>query len=164
MERQKANKILFTIWVLILVACDHPKYDTYKTLGNTGWPLDQPVSFEVNLEDVSKPHHVFLNVRTDKEYPYRNLYLISKVTFPDGIAVKDTLEYQMTDAYGNWLGTGLTDVKDNALYFLENYTFPEPGNYKFQFTQAMRKRGDLQGLPVLQGVRDFGLRIEEVQN
>lgn len=164
MDLQKVNKILFTILLVVLVSCDDKKFDTYQTLENAHWQIDKPVSFEVDLEAISKPHHVFLNIRTDNKYPYRNLYVISKLTFPDGIAIQDTLEYEMADTYGNWLGDGLTDVKNNQLYFLENFTFPQKGKYTFEFAHAMRKRGDLQGLKALEGVRDVGLRIEEVQN
>lgn len=164
MDLQKVNKILFTILMVALVSCDNKKYDSYQTLENANWQINKPISFEVNLEAISKPHHVFLNIRTDKNYPYRNLYVISKLTFPDGVAIQDTLEYEMADAYGNWLGDGLTDVKNNQLYFLENYTFPKQGTYQFEFTHAMRKRGELEGLQTLEGVRDVGLRIEEVQN
>ncbi|MDO6736722.1 gliding motility lipoprotein GldH [Wenyingzhuangia sp. 2_MG-2023] len=160
------NKILLIIIAaMLIVSCDGNKiYDTYQTVENNRWAANDSIVFEVNLKEVSKPLHVFLNMRTDANFPYRNLYVISKMTLPNGVTIKDTLEYEMADAYGKWLGEGLTDVKNNKLFFLENYKFPQEGTYQFEFTQAMRKRGELQGLTELIGVRDVGLRIEKSQN
>ncbi|MGY6649231.1 gliding motility lipoprotein GldH [Wenyingzhuangia sp. IMCC45574] len=164
MDLQKVNKILFTILIVVLFSCDDKKYDSYQTVENATWKINHPYSFEVDVQEISKPHNVFLNIRTDKNYGFRNLFVISELTYPDGVSVQDTLEYEMADAFGNWLGDGITDVKNNQLYYLENFTFPEKGTYKFKFIHAMRKRGALEGLYELEGIRDIGLRIEELQN
>lgn len=158
----KVNKILFCIVLILSFSCDrYKKYDSYQTLENKVWKAKDSVLFKVGIEDISKPHHVFLNVRTDNQYQYRNLYVISKMTLPSKIVIQDTLEYEMADAFGNWLGEGFTDVRNNKLYFLENYTFPETGTYRFEFFQAMRKRGQVEGISELLGITDVGLRIEE---
>ena len=148
--------------LVVFVSCDEAKiYDSYQTLTNKAWELDTPVVFDVVVDDTIKKHHVFLNVRTDNEYLYRNLYVLSKLTLPNKTVIQDTLEYEMADAFGNWLGEGLTDVRDNKLYFLENYQFPEKGNYQFEFSHGMRKRNEVEGIENLTGITDIGLRIEE---
>jgi len=157
------NKFLILVVLSVFVSCDDAKtFDSYKTLTNKAWGLDVPIVFKVAIDDVSHKHHVFLNIRTDNDYLYRNLYVLSKLTLPNKTVVQDTLEYEMTDAFGNWLGQGLTDVRDNKLYFLENYQFPEKGVYQFEFTHGMRKRNDIEGVPSLTGITDIGLRIENL--
>ncbi len=55
---------------------------------------------------------------------------------------------------GKWLGEGLGDIWDNRVLFKKNVSFPQKGEYRFEFTQAMR----LNPLP---GVMDVGIRIEK---
>lgn len=162
MDLQKVSKFLFLVLIVLFVSCDrYKKYDRYTTLENGVWEQDRIISHEVSIEDLSKDYHVFLNLRTDNNFPYRNMFVISKMTSPEGLVVKDTLEYEMADVFGNWLGDGLTDVRNNKLFFLENYKFPVQGVYKFEFEQAMRNRGNVAGVQELLGVVDVGLRIEE---
>ena len=165
MGLQRVNKIIYFIVIFLCISCDSKKkYDVYQAMENSVWKLDQPVVFEVDIDDTNSQQNVFLNVRTDSDYLYRNLFIISKMTLPNGAILKDTLEYEMADAFGNWLGDGITDVKDNKLYYLENYKFTKKGTYIFEFYQAMRNRGEINGLEELKGVIDVGLRIEDVQD
>lgn len=159
------NKIFYFLGIIFCVSCDSNKeYDSYQTLKEGVWGLKDRVLFEVEVKDTVSLQNVFLNVRTDVNYPYRNLYVISKMSLPSGLVLIDTLEYEMADAFGNLLGDGFTDVKNNKLYYLENHQFPQQGMYVFEFYQAMRKRGEIHGLEGLEGVVDVGLRIEKTQD
>ncbi|MGY5355210.1 gliding motility lipoprotein GldH [Wenyingzhuangia sp. IMCC45467] len=158
------NKIIYLIFFISCISCDANKeYDSYQSMKNGLWNLEEPVIFEVDIEDTKSQQNVFLNVRTDSQYQYRNLYVISKMILPNGAILQDTLEYEMADAFGNSLGDGMTDVKENKLYYLEKYRFTKKGTYTFEFYQAMRKRGEIEGLQELKGVTDVGLRIEKIQ-
>ncbi len=164
MDLRKVNKLLLLGVFLVLFSCDSSKkYDAYVALNNGVWLADAKVAFDVEIEDIKTKQHVFLNLRTDNNFPYRNLFVISKMTNPQGLVVKDTLEYHMADAFGNWLGDGFTDVRNNKLFFLENHQFKEKGMYRFEFEQAMRSRTDVEGVKELEGVIDVGLRIEAVK-
>lgn len=164
MDLQKVNKIFCIVLIALFASCDGNKiYDTYQPIENNSWSIDQPISFNVTIKENTQPLNVFLNIRNDNNYRFRNLYIISNLKMPDGVTIKDTLEYEMCDAFGNWLGTGITDVKNNKLFYLENYTFPQKGEYQFEFTHAMRKRGNLDGIKELEGIKDIGLRIENTQ-
>lgn len=161
----KVNKFFCFIAILVSISCDSNKeYDSYQSIENSLWKLNEPVVFEVDIEQAEAQQNVFLNVRTDSNYPYRNLYIISKMILPNGAVLQDTLEYEMADAFGNRLGAGITDVKDNKLYYLENYKFPKKGTYVFEFHQAMRKRGDIKGIEELKGITAVGLRIENIED
>ena len=80
--------------------------------------------------------------------------------FPNGVKIIDTLEYEMTDKFGNHLGSGYTDIKVNKLFYKENVQFSKKGNYTFQVEQAMRKSGNIHSLDSLKGITDGGFRIE----
>ena len=85
------------------------------------------------------------------------------MNFPDGQIIIDTLEYNMTDVTGKFLGKGITDVKENKLFYKENITFPRKGNYTLKIRQAMRKNGNVDGIEELEGISHVGFRIEKIQ-
>lgn len=154
------NFILFALF-LGLISCDSNRiYDDYQSVKENTWLKGDVVKFEVTIEDTISKNNLFLNVRNNNEYEFSNLFLITKIAFPDGFQVTDTLEYEMTDKAGNFLGEGYTDIKENKLFYKENVQFTQKGNYLIQVEQAMRKNGNIQGLDSLKGVTDIGFRIE----
>jgi len=82
---------------------------------------------------------------------------------PNSKTMVDTLEYKMAEPDGSLMGKGLTDTKDNKLFYKENFVFPKAGNYKIYIQQAVRKSGKIEGIEVLEGVTDVGLRIEKAE-
>lgn len=156
----KKSSILFFVF-LGLISCDSNRvFDEYQSVKDNVWLKNKVVKFEVEIEDTISKNNLFLNIRNNKEYEFSNLFLIAKIDFPDGFQVIDTLEYEMTDKSGNFLGSGYTDVKQNKLFFKENVQFTQKGKYHFQVEQAMRKSGNVQGLDSLKGITDIGVRIE----
>ena len=103
-----------------------------------------------------------INIRNNKNYEFSSLFLIAKIEFPNGFQVVDTLEYEMTDSEGNWLGTGFTELKENKLFYKEKVVFSEKGDYKFNIQHATRSIRDIEGKNPLNGVTDVGLSIEKV--
>ena len=91
-------------------------YDQYESIENHQWNSEKTIDFIVSNSDTISLKNVFINIRNNKNYEFSSLFLIAKMEFPSGYKVVDTLEYEMTDSYGNWLGTGFTDIKENKLY------------------------------------------------
>lgn len=83
------------------------------------------------------------------------------MNFPDGKKVIDTLEYDMTDKTGKFLGKGFSEIKENKLFYKENIIFPTTGSYKVTINQSMRKSGTVSGIKSLDGITDVGFRIEK---
>lgn len=160
----KMHKIgLVFLLVVLFWACDSQrKYDVYKTIDSKGWGVEEFVDFEFEVKDTLASNNLFINIRNTNDYLYNNLFVITKLNYPNGLSVIDTLEYEMADVRGKWLGTGFTDVKENKLFYRENFTFPNSGNYKIQIQQAMRKRNEISGIEYLKGISDVGFRIEPV--
>ena len=91
------------------------------------------------------------------------MFLIAEMSRPDGTSERDTLEYAMADAEGNWLGSGYGSVRENKLWYREDIVFPDSGVYTITVSHAMRKNGSVQGIEELPGVLDVGLQIEKNQ-
>ncbi len=157
------NNLILVVLFLGLISCDSNRvYDEYQSVKDNVWLKNDVVKFEVAIENTISKNYLFLNIRNNKEYEFSNLFLIAKIDFPDGFQVIDTLEYEMTDKAGNFLGSGYTDIKENKLFYKENVQFTQKGKYHFQVEQAMRKNGNIQGLDTLKGITDIGVRIELV--
>ena len=138
-------------------------YDQYKPIENHQWRSERSIHFIVSSRDTISLNNVFINIRNNKDYEFNSIFLITKMEFPSGNQVIDTLEYEMTDSYGNWLGQGFTDIKENKLFYKENVVFSEKGDYKFDIYQATRSSNDIEGKKPLKGITDVGLRIEKVK-
>jgi gliding motility-associated lipoprotein GldH len=153
--------IIILLMVGSLTSCD-------ETLAGSGsqsfpemaWPQEQPAVFEINPPDSLMEYHINLRLRNNQDYAYKNLWLITQMKFPQGKIVTDTLEYDMADAQGAFLGSG-HDVIENKLGFKKEFRFRESGTYQLTLQQAMRKSGSATPLEQLEGVLDVGYTIEK---
>lgn len=125
------------------------------------WDKDNPVGFSIPQLDSLKKYNVFLHIRNTNAYRFNNLFLIVTMDFPHGKTVVDTLEYRMANADGSWLGQGIGSVKENKLWYKEQVSFFEEGNYNITITHAVRNNGDVEGVSKLEGITDVGYSIEE---
>lgn len=152
-------KLLFILVVLLVVSCDKKRvFDDYKSVG-TAWHKDSIVSFDLPELDPVKKYNLFVNVRDNDKYAFNNLFLIVSLVQPKGEVKVDTLEYEMTDAEGNLLGEGFSDIKENKLFYKENVRFPK-GKHKVTIRQAVRQNGKVSGVEKLDGITEVGFRIE----
>ncbi len=158
------NAWLFLIFIgafALLTSCDKKRvYDEYKPVTG-GWEKDSTLVFKLGKLDSLQNYNLFINVRNNKDYNYRNLFLITEMRFPQGKVITDTLEYEMAAPDGTWLGTGFGDVKESKLWYKENVSFTEPGEYRVAIKQAMRKNDQVDGIENLEGITHVGFRIEK---
>lgn len=165
METIQKNKILFFLMLFFLsISCDKKiEFNQYKTIENSSWKANEKIDFQFQVLDTISPKNLFINIRNNKEYEFSNLYLITELTFPNQTKVVDTLQYDMTDASGRFLGDGFSDIKDNKLFYKEHKIFPISGTYLFNIRQAMRKNGEVNPIEYLNGIQDVGLSIEKIE-
>lgn len=159
------RKFLFIFFGLfIAVSCTSDlEYDQFQSIDQNLWSSEDRIEFIVDNTDTISKKNVFINIRNSKDYEFSSLFLITKIDFPKGLRVVDTLEYEMTTPQGQWLGTGFTDIKENKLFYKENVVFKEKGSYKFSIQQATRSIKDVEGKNPLKGITDVGLSIEIVK-
>ena len=158
------NKLLISmVALLILSSCNESLvYSEYRHIEDGKWPMDHGIQFELSQLDPDQQYRMFLNLRNDNNYPFSNLFLITELETPKGETLGDTLEFKMADPMGNWLGQGRGSLVEHKLWYREKIVFPDSGVYRVTVSHAMRKNGEVQGLPVLEGITDLGLEIEKV--
>ncbi len=152
------------IFFTLLQSCDsNVVFSKYQSLNKVNWKQDKVIAISIPIQDTIALHNLYINLRNTKDYPYSNLFLIAQMSFPDNTIVVDTLEYEMTDASGRFLGSGFSDIKENKLFYKENVRFKQKGIYHFEVKQAMRERGKVTGISKLKGVSDVGISVEVVE-
>ncbi len=151
--------VLFSAIAFLLVSCgENVLYSEYQTLPQ-GWQAHKPIAFRYEATDTLHKHDLFVMLRNNNDYPYSNIFLITKMEFPNNQVVVDTLEYEMATTEGKWLGEGGT-IKDSKLWYKEGVTFPTKGTYTFRIEQADRSLGKEKGVENLPGITEVGFQIE----
>lgn len=161
----KNNSIIALLCSMyLLVSCDAKQvFDHYTVVPKNSWNKNDIIVFSFAIQDTITKNNLFIHIRNNKEYPFSNLFLITSMKFPNGQKIVDTLEYDMADATGKFLGRGFSDIKENKLLYKEHITFPISGAYTLEVQQAMRKNNEIDGVLSLGGVTDVGFRIEKQQ-
>ncbi|MFY7671853.1 gliding motility lipoprotein GldH [Tenacibaculum sp. MEBiC06402] len=165
MLKRISNNIIVKLVALlfILVSCDSKRiYDEYTSIEDGKWKINTPVTYNFEVQDTLAKRNLFINIRNNNDYEYSNLFLITKMSFPDGYQIIDTLEYDMADKNGNFLGKGFSELKENKLFYKEQILFPIQGTYTLDVFHAMRKGGEVNGIDELSGVVNVGFRIEKI--
>ena len=156
-------KSILLVAILIASCNSNTVFDNYTSISNSAWHKDSIINFKFNPIDTISRNNLFINLRNNNDYAYSNLFVIVNIDFPNNTSIIDTLEYEMTDAEGNFLGEGFTDLKENKLEYKTNVIFPMTGEYNINIQHAMRKGGALEGIERLDGITDVGLRIEKMK-
>ena len=141
---------------MLLYSCSsNVVFSDSKTMKEKLWNLNDVPAFNVPITDTINSNNVIFTIRTSSSYPYRNIYLFVSASSPDGRTITDTLQYFLANEKGKWFGKGIGDVHELNLPYKSNVYFPAKGDYKFSVRHGMR-------IEALNGVYDFGLRIEKI--
>lgn len=154
---------IFTIVTAIaLTACtdENTVFEENVEITDARWAVGDRAVLTVEITDTVSQHNFLINVRNTEDYPYRNLYVFLKTTFPNGKTSRDTVGLYLADASGRWLGSGNGYLSSgrypsNRVMYAYNKRFPISGTYTFEIEQAMRT-------DTLTGIRNIGLRIEKM--
>lgn len=155
--------ILLLISILMISCNDITEFNQYKAVENSSWKSGEKINFTFEVKDTILPKNLFINIRNNSDYEFSNLYLITTLKFPNNSLVIDTLQYEMADASGMFLGNGFSEIKENKLFYKERKVFPISGNYALTIRHAMRKNGEMKAVEKLDGVQDVGFSIEKIK-
>ncbi len=159
------NLIVFLLCTLCCISCiESPVFDEYHSVEQKGWYSKDAKTFNLKKLDTTSSYNLFINIRNNNEYDFSNLFMITKITFPNGKTEIDTLEYLMADSKGNWLGQGAISIKESKLWFKKKYSFNEEGDYQVSISHAMRRNGSVEGIEHLKGITNVGLSVEKIQH
>ncbi len=152
MHKSGLVAFFFLIFIL-LVSCVENKeivYE-YKNIKNALWDKEDIVTFEVPVTDTLSRFDVFVDIRNDNSYPYKNIWLLISLKDTEGQIQKDTINVPLADDFGKWLGKkGLSLYEKEKLF--KTIQFPRKGTYIYSVQHGMRREK-------LEGINDVGIRI-----
>ena len=153
---------LIFIFVSICSCEDSKLLMEYKSFTDR-WPAKEKVVFKI--KPYSKQEvNLIIYIRNDYRYPFSNLFLIASLREGNKLLIRDTLEYKMADAEGNWLGSGFMELKESRLWWRENFEIPDKKNLTAEIEHAVRLNGAEDGIDGLEGIVGVGLALEAISN
>jgi gliding motility-associated lipoprotein GldH len=158
MKKQYLN-LIFLLIAIVMSSCDSNRnFEQNQKLDNEKWFSEDAKSFSFEMMDTTSLFNFYLNVRNTKDYPFANLYVFINSEFPSGETARDTVELQLAELSGKWMGKGIGNYKYNQFILRKGLRFVQTGTYTFSIEQGMRTDS-------LQGISDIGIRLEyEQQN
>tara|TARA_B100000902_G_scaffold50725_1_gene57472 strand:+ start:4979 stop:5422 length:444 start_codon:yes stop_codon:yes gene_type:complete len=142
----------FIVIILILLSCNKKVISTHSFEGNN-WNINDSIVFSFNIADTVSKYQLSFFLRNNLDYEYRNIFLLVNTNYNQKTIKTDTVEYSITNKSGQWLGSGLGEMKDNYLIFEENLIFSQTGSYELIITHGMRSD------PLI-GVNTFGFKLD----
>ncbi len=159
MGRKNSVITLIIVLYLIISICsciDRNQFAENRTITNEKWGSGQIIRFEYENNDTLQVKNVFINLRHSNQYPYSNIYFFVTTLAPNGMSIRDTVEYMLADNNGKWLGSGIGNLHSIQLAYKRNVRFGQQGKYIFYIQHGMRET-------ILEGVTDIGLLIENAK-
>ena len=147
------NRLVIFGLALLLCSCESDVlYETNKRIESGVWNLNDAAHFEFETTDTSRLHNFYITLRNREDYPYSNIYFFVEMEFPNGKKSIDTVECQLADEQGKWLGNPTSNLYDNRFLYQQGKQFPLAGRYKIDVRHGMRTTA-------LQGITDVGFRL-----
>ena len=149
------QKTSWVVFIVIALACnrDNVVYDTYTSVSPKGWNADSIAEFIVDVEDTTAQYAVYLKMRHNHNYPYRNIWFFRTISSKRGVEYTDTINYVLADEMGKWLGSGIGENKHVVMPLkTQALRFNKPGKYTFAIQHGMTDT-------VLAGITEIGLEV-----
>lgn len=125
-------------------------YNEFNTLPKNGWFKRDVQRFTPESSDSTGRYDLYLTLRHNGDYAYRNLWLFVSYTGADGALKTDTVNCELADEFGRWSGGGWGSYYQQELLLDDSFRFG--GEQVVTIQQAMRDDR-------ICGISDVGIRI-----
>jgi gliding motility-associated lipoprotein GldH len=128
-------------------------YEQTTTFPSYQWKSGFRPSFTLQVTDTSCMYNLYVVVRHEDGYHYKDIWLNVQVKDPDS-TFTIRREFVLADNT-KWLGSSMDDVIDHRMVFNPAPLSLKKGVYTFMLTQLMRE-------DPLQHILNAGIRVEKV--
>lgn len=150
------NRFAILLIGFFFVQCKDAHYhQSTKTISNS-WGENSAEVFEFKIDDTTSKYDFRFLIRNNNDYPYANIYFLTKMIDPNENEYSDTVQYYMAHPDGSWVGSGM-NLKEMILVYKENVSFKDTGSYTLSVRQGMREEE-------LKGIEDITFIIDKKQN
>ena len=154
-----AVAVAAVVALCLLAACDPSTLvHTYAHVDGGVWRRTDTLLIESELLDSGRVGRMYIDVRSNRRYPYANLGVLIEGTGPDSTLVfpQREVEVQLTDGRGRSNGRSGHDGMSISEMAVGTLRMEKPGMYRFRIVQSMTDS-------ILNGICDIGLRIIAVR-
>lgn len=92
--------------MLYTSGCSDTRFSRFADIPEEGWAYGDNVTIMINDPEY-KPGQMSVAIRHNDSFLYRNLWLEVSYTDRNGICHADSVNIELADIYGRWLGHGL---------------------------------------------------------
>ena len=149
--------ILFFSFLLIMSCNEHIVFEQRSEMPGMVWSYDNPLSYEVVIEEATGSHDIYLDVEHSREFQYSNLYTGFTSVTPGGDTTFQQISITLSDQLGRWLGTCKGNECSRQYLLKAGHSFSELGAYKLIVEQYSREKD-------LQGIKSIQLSIQQVKD
>ena len=147
--------ITLMLWLTLFTSCTQQElYFEYNKIKNSNWYRDSLLNFTLDTikGEQRGNYNLHLELITTALYPYRDIHLRIDHNLTDTIFDSDTLQYNVADEYGRWLGTGVGSLRQLSLPYKSDIFIDTLRSYQIRVTHILTD-------DPLNGVEKVGLRI-----
>lgn len=127
-------------------------YNEFNTLPKNGWFKRDVQRFTPEVPDTVNRYDVYLSLRHNGDYTYRNLWLFVSYNDEGGVLKTDTVNCELADEFGRWSGGGWGSYYQQEVLLNDDFCFSGEKEHVFTVQQAMRDDR-------IRGISDVGIRI-----
>lgn len=132
-------------------------YEKSVAIPGHAWKTDYKPSFNFTIKDTSSAYRIFVILRHNDRYKYKNIY-ITLATKQPGMDSVQAARYDLPLANDEgWLASGMDDIYEHRIPLTPlsgHFYFLKPGEYTFTIEQVMRDNP-------LENILNIGLRVEK---
>lgn len=109
--------IAATLFIMLYASgCSDTRFSRFANIPDEGWVYGDTVRIMIN-DPEAKPGQMSVAIRHNDRFLYRNLWLEISYTDRNGICHTDSVNIELADIYGRWLGHGLGSSYQLAVPF-----------------------------------------------
>jgi gliding motility-associated lipoprotein GldH len=154
-EKNGMKLIAAIAFVLFITSCSKMGvYEQTVFFPEHNWKSADTASFTFQVEDTSSLYNMYIILRHEDAYGFKNIWLNIHVKDADS-SYTIKREFQLADNR-HWLGSAMDDIIEHRINFNTAPTKLKKGNYTFTLQQTMREEP-------LQHVLNAGIRVEKQQ-
>lgn len=139
------NLLMLIIGAFLLGSCQSFEMNRFYKKVNIPhhqWKGEEPVTFQVDIQDTTIHYSTLLYLQHDDLYPYANFWSELSIYYEqeEEPLITQRLEVNLYDSKGNVLGTGTKDIIQHTIAFgLDpKFKFDKTGLYTFSLKHMMR--------------------------
>lgn len=138
----------------VLVACKKALvYSETHAFSDGVWGSGEMPEFNFDIQDSVGLFDMSFVLRLNNDYDYQNMWILMHTTKPEGTTSTDTINLQVFDEKGKWLGKKSGSTYTFTGVFAYKHRFEKVGKHAIRMEHAVMN-------PELRGVLDMTLLIE----